>query len=132
MKIKLIEVEKTVKELNQISSKRLPVLVSYAIRKNCNILIEELKDVSEVRCNILENYAKKDSDGNVVIEDGKYQFENTKLQETALEEVNRLYDKEADIQVTTISLEELKAVDENELYDKLTGQEVDSLMFMIE
>lgn len=132
MKIKLIEVEKTVKELNQISSKRLPVLVSYAIRKNCNILIEELKDVSEVRCSILENYAKKDSDGNVVIEDGKYQFENTKLQETALEEVNRLYDKEADIQVTTISLEELKAVDENELYDKLTGQEVDSLMFMIE
>ncbi len=132
MKIKLIEVEKTVKELNQISSKRLPVLVSYAIRKNCNILIEELKDVSEVRCSILENYAKKDSDGNVVIEDGKYQFENTKLQETALEEVNKLYDKEADIQVTTISLEELKAVDENELYDKLTGQEVDSLMFMIE
>lgn len=132
MKIKLIELEKTVKELNQISSKRLPVLVSYAIRKNCNILIEELKDVSEVRCSILENYAKKDSDGNVVIEDGKYQFENTKLQETALEEVNKLYDKEADIQVTTISLEELKAVDENELYDKLTGQEVDSLMFMIE
>ena len=132
MKIKLIEVEKTVKELNQISSKRLPVLVSYAIRKNCNILIEELKDVSEVRCSILENYAKKDSDGNVVIEDGKYQFENTKLQETALEEVNKLYDKEADIQVITISLEELKAVDENELYDKLTGQEVDSLMFMIE
>lgn len=132
MKIKLIEVEKTVKELNQISSKRLPVLVSYAIRKNCNILIEELKDVSEVRCSILENYAKKDSDGNVVIEDGKYQFENTKLQETALEEVNKLYDKEADIQVTTILLEELKAVDENELYDKLTGQEVDSLMFMIE
>ncbi|MFQ7575004.1 MAG: hypothetical protein ACLRLD_06305 [Lachnospira sp.] len=132
MKIKLIEVEKTVKELNQISSKRLPVLVSYAIRKNCNILTEELKDVSEVRCSILENYAKKDGDGNVVIEDGKYQFENTKLQETALEEVNKLYDKEADIQVTTISLEELKAVDENELYDKLTGQEVDSLMFMIE
>ena len=132
MKIKLIEVEKTVKELNQISSKWLPVLVSYAIRKNCNILTEELKDVSEVRCSILENYAKKDGDGNVVIEDGKYQFENTKLQETALEEVNKLYDKEADIQVTTISLEELKAVDENELYDKLTGQEVDSLMFMIE
>lgn len=132
MKIKLIELEKTVKELNQISSKRLPVSVSYAIRKNCNILIEELKDVSEVRCSILENYAKKDSDGNVVIEDGKYQFENTKLQETALEEVNKLYDKEADIHVTTISLEELKAVDENELYDKLTGQEVDSLMFMIE
>ena len=132
MKIKLIEVEKTVKELNQISSKRLPVLVSYAIRKNCNILTEEVKDVSEVRCSILENYAKKDGDGNVVIEDGKYQFENTKLQETALEEVNKLYDKEADIQVTTISLEELKAVDENELYDKLTGQEVDSLMFMIE
>lgn len=132
MKIKLIEVEKTVKELNQISSKRLPVLVSYAIRKNCNILTEELKDVSEVRCSILENYAKKDGDGNVVIEDGKYQFENTKLQETALEEVSKLYDKEADIQVTTISLEELKAVDENELYDKLTGQEVDSLMFMIE
>src|SRR5690625_3949313 len=39
-------------------------------------LIEQLKEMAEEEKKLKESYAKKDEDGNPIIKDGKYQFED--------------------------------------------------------
>ena len=39
-------------------------------------LIEQLKEMAEEEKRLKESYAKKDEDGNPIIKDGKYQFED--------------------------------------------------------
>ncbi|AIY83091.1 hypothetical protein U729_2617 [Clostridium baratii str. Sullivan] len=66
------EIIEKVGMLGELSNRKLPVKVSYAIGKNISKIESELKHYNKARKNILEKYCEKDEEGNLKIEDGNY------------------------------------------------------------
>lgn len=107
--------------------KHLPVKLAYAIAANAEAVAGALKAYNEARQKLVEQFAKKDEEGNLLVEDEQYVIDDN---DGWNEAVRELFEAEAEVNVTTVSLKELAKCDESE-FDSLTVAEMAVLNFMI-
>lgn len=119
--IELINANQTLGKLN--STHGLKATCAFSIAKNIKKIADELETYEETRKKLLEEKADKDEDGKAIIEDGNYKLSQEVMQEV-LEEITVLQQKETDLDLTQIELEDLNSAD-------LTPQELFAIEFMI-
>lgn len=95
--------------VNELSKKRLPIDVLFAIRYNFNLFANQVQTYEEARKSL--NLGDND--------------EITK-------ELGELLSESVDQPVKKIKMEDLSVIDKSSDYDKLTLAELDRLYFMIE
>lgn len=129
MKIKNRMMVAILNGIPEIKRKQLPIRIGFAINKNITTLDQIAKAYEEERVKIIDKYGKKDENGQIIKrDDGEYVLTDRK---GYAEELNELLDIETDIQVHTVTLEEIEKCDTGK-FDALTPYELDLLEFMIE
>lgn len=106
MKMTNRDLQVKVQTLDMLSSKQLPVKVSYAIAKNINSIKKELKIFEDEKMKIIKEFAIKDESGNPKVKDNKFIFPEGKEDECN-EKYNELLDIEVEFDVRTVDINEL-------------------------
>lgn len=109
------------------ASKKLPVKLAYALSLNIEAIRVALKAYDEQRMKLVEEYAKKDTDGKPVIEDNNYVVEDAAKWMAAIDE---LLAAEAEVTITTVSIDDLEKCDSPD-FDSLSVEELALMNFMI-
>ena len=109
------------------ASKKLPVKLAYALSLNIEAVRSALKVYDGQRMKLVEEYAKKDTDGKPVIEDNNYVVEDVAKWMAAIDE---LLATEAEVTITTITLADLEKCDSPD-FDSLSVEELALMNFMI-
>lgn len=110
--------------LGELSNRKLPVKVSYAIAKNINKVDRELKDYNKEREKILKECCLKDEEGDLKIEDGNYSIDPEKMDKWN-KDMKDLQDIKVEIDAHTFKLEELNG-------HEMAPNELMCIDFMIE
>ena len=127
MKITNREIVKIFNGIRTIEEKKLPVKLGFAINKNVKAMgIAEAYDAE--RTKILDKYGQKDEDGQLEISGDEYVLTDKKAYAA---EMNELLGIESELQVHTVTLDEIEKCD-TEKFDALTPGELEILEFMIE
>lgn len=106
MKITNRELQSKVGILNVLSTKELPVKMSYAIAKNINSINKELKIFDEEKIKIVKQYALKNQDGTLKVENNKYVFREGK-EEECNKKYSELLDIEVELELRGINIDDL-------------------------
>jgi len=115
MKISNLQGVTFVNAVNNMKGKRLPVRVSFALKLNCDRLLNgAIKAYEAARLELIDQY--KDLIGK---ED---QFKT---------ELENLLAEETEIDIKQIGIAELEKIDQSDVYDKLTMVEIDAISCMI-
>lgn len=130
MKIKLKEVAGYLSGLMELSEKRLPAKVSYAVMKNQKALEMEYKDLDQQRVKLCETYAKQDENGEYITKDGNYIFSDEN-RELFSKEYNDVLEEEIEVNIHLIAIEELDKCDESDRYDVVTPKDFMTLELML-
>lgn len=109
------------------ASKKLPVKLAYALSLNIEAIRGALKVYDGQRMKLVEEYAKKDTDGKPVIEDNNFVVEDMAKWMAAIDE---LLATEAEVTITTITLDDLEKCDSPD-FDSLSVEELALMNFMI-
>lgn len=109
------------------ASKKLPVKLAYALSLNIEAIRGALKVYDGQRMKLVEEYAKKDTDGKPVIEDNNFVVEDMAKWMAAIDE---LLATEAEVTITTINLDALEKCDSPD-FDSLSVEELALMNFMI-
>lgn len=110
-----------------VASKKLPIKLAYALSVNLATLEPVFKAYNEQRTKLIEECARKDENGNPVIADNNYIFEDiAKWNESILE----LLEAEADVNISTVPFDILEKCDDP-AFDKMSVIELASIKFMI-
>lgn len=118
------EILEKVEMLGEISDRKLPVKVSYAIGKNIGKIESELKHYNKEREKIVDKYCEKDEEGKFKIENGNYVIKEDE-KENWNKDMQELQEIEIVIDVHKFKLEELNGYD-------MTAGEMMCIDFMIE
>ena len=110
-----------------VSEKRLPAKLSISIGKNIINLESELKLLENERKKLVETYAKKDENGNPVIEKNEYKMEDMDSFKAEFEE---LLKEEIDVDIRTVPMSIIENYDDSK-YDVLTPEDIVVIDFMI-
>lgn len=113
---------------SNIMDKKLPIKFAYAISVNIEAIKPAFDAYNKQRVEIIEKYVKRNEDGEPVVEDANFVFEDTIGFNKALTE---LLEAEAEVNITLIKADVLEKCDESE-YDCLTIPELMAINFMIE
>lgn len=128
MQMKLSDVRVRYQNLMQLSAKKLPHKMAYAIAKNLLKLETEFKLTEERRKEMIDSYAVKDDAGAAVVKNGKYDFGDKE------DEFNKEFEDflatETEVDIHMIPSEVLETL-EDARYDVLTPAEMVALDFMI-
>lgn len=111
-----------------LGDKRLPVKIAFAIHKNARVFEPAMKAYSETRKTLIEQYAKKDEEGNPIIENDEYTIIGVEQFNADMEE---LLTEEIEVEVHKVHADEFAKLDDPK-YDALTVSEMSILNFMIE
>lgn len=128
MRLTLKEILDKYQVISSITSKKLPIKLSYAISKNMVVLESEAKVIDDNRIKLAQTYAEKNEDGTPKIIDHSYVISDL---ESFNKELNEYYKSETDIEVCKIDSNELDKLDDPR-YDTLTPSEIMALQFMFE
>lgn len=129
MKIKLGEIKVKHQALcGGIVRKNLPARLSYAIGKNILNLESEFNELESARHKLAEQYAKKDENGNPVIENGEYVFDEN--EEAFNKEYKDLLDMEVEINILTLPVDIIDLF-EDIRYDTPSPLDMISIDFML-
>ena len=118
------EILEKVSVLGEISSRKLPVKVSYAIGKNISKVERELKHYNKERQKIIKDYCLKEDDGTLKITEGNYDIDPERL-EYFNKEINELQEIEVEMDIHKFNIELLNG------YEMSPG-ELMCIDFMIE
>ncbi|EPB8258608.1 hypothetical protein ACSW9Z_02280 [Clostridium perfringens] len=118
------EILEKVNVLGEISLRKLPVKVSYAIGKNISKVERELKHYNKERQKLIEEYCLKEDDGTLKITDGNYDIDPERL-EYFNKEINELQEIEVEMNIHKFNIELLNG------YEMSPG-ELMCIDFMIE
>ena len=110
-----------------IGEKKLPVHLSYAISVNLAKFKPIVDVYNEHRIKIVLEHAKKDENGNPLIEDDCYLFEDVAGVNNAIMELNRAA---VEVDITTVPIEVVSKCEEAS-FDSLSVNEVNAMRFMI-
>ncbi|ABG83882.1 DUF1617 family protein [Clostridium perfringens] len=98
------EILEKVNVLGEISLRKLPVKVSYAIGKNISKVERELKHYNKERQKLIEEYCLKEDDGTLKITDGNYDIDPERL-EYFNKEINELQEIEVEMNIHKFNIE---------------------------
>ncbi|EHK2402035.1 DUF1617 family protein [Clostridium perfringens] len=118
------EILEKVNVLGEISLRKLPVKVSYAIGKNISKVERELKHYNKERQKLIEEYCLKEDDGTLKITEGNYDIDPERL-EYFNKEINELQEIEVEMDIHKFNIELLNG------YEMSPG-ELMCIDFMIE
>ncbi|EGT0689893.1 DUF1617 family protein [Clostridium perfringens] len=118
------EILEKVNVLGEISLRKLPVKVSYAIGKNISKVERELKHYNKERQKLIEEYCLKEDDGTLKITEGNYDIDPERL-EYFNKEINELQEIEVEMDIYKFNIELLNG------YEMSPG-ELMCIDFMIE
>ena len=118
------EILEKVNVLGEISLRKLPVKVSYAIGKNISKVERELKHYNKERQKLIEEYCLKEDDGTLKITEGNYDIDPKRL-EYFNKEINELQEIEVEMDIHKFNIELLNG------YEMSPG-ELMCIDFMIE
>lgn len=128
MKITNREIVKIFNGIRTIEEKKLPVKLGFAINKNVKAMRGIAEAYDAERTKILDKYGQKDEDGQLEISGDEYALTDKKAYAA---EMNELLGIESELQVHTVTLDEIEKCD-TEKFDALTPGELEILEFMIE
>lgn len=112
---------------SDISAKKLPVKLAYAISVNFSNVAPAIRAYNEQRNKLIDKYAKKDDDGKPLAENGLYLFEDRTGWDKS---VTELLGIEAEVNITQVPEKVLEKCDSPE-FDTLTVTELSAIQFMI-
>ncbi len=90
--------------LGELTAKKLPVKVSYAIGKNISKVERELKHYNKERQKLIEEYCLKEDDGTLKITEGNYDIDPKRLEDFN-KEINELQEIEVEIDIHKFNIE---------------------------
>ena len=111
----------------KIMKKRLPVKFGFAISKNMAAMQSAAESYDAEIVKLLEKYGKKDESGQFMKDVKEYILSD---KQAYTDEVKELMDIENEIQIHTVSMDEIEKCD-SEKFDALTPAELSLLEFMI-
>lgn len=111
-----------------IRKKQLPVKIGFAINKNISAMEDAAEAYTTEQRKILDKYCEKDEFGQFKTDGDEYVLTDRKAYS---EEMNELLGIESDIQIHTVSLDEIEKCDSDK-FDALTPDELSLMEFMIE
>lgn len=119
--------------LDSIKGRKLPVNLSLSILENANKLATAYQEYNKKASDIINEYAKKDADGNVSVEE-EGDNKSIELDEKRKEEgAKKLLEiQNINIKFSKISIDDLRIVDSDQRYDAFTPQDIINFGFMLD
>lgn len=113
--------------LQGIADKKLPSKLAFVICRNLRKMKDITDDVEQTRNSIVDRYAKRDADGNVMQTDNNIQIADA---DGFTREIDELLMTETELQLDKISEEDVEKCDDDK-YDALTVAEINALEIMM-
>lgn len=98
------EIIENINALRGLSQKQLPIKVSYFVAKNISKIENELKVYEKERQKLLDKYAEKDDNGNMVLEGNNIKIEDT---DNWNKDIQELLDIEVDVKIHKLKRDDL-------------------------
>lgn len=131
MDLTLGEIRDKYKVFVAISSKKLPIKLSYAISKNLSVLEKEENLIDNNRIKLAEAYAEKNPDGTPIIDKNKCYVINEAALPSLNKEIAEYYRTVTSIDICKANVKELDKLEDSR-YDALSPAEISALDFMLE
>lgn len=128
MKISNRQIVRIFNGMPAVRKKQLPVKVGFAINKNMKGIEDAAEAYTAEQRKLLDKYCEKDEFGQFKLEGNEFVLRDKKAYG---EEINELLDIENEIQIHTVSLDDIEKCD-SEKFDALTPDELSLMEFMIE
>lgn len=106
-----------------LATTRLPIKLSYAVKKNIEIISRELKTYDEEREALINKYGEKDAEGKVKIENNNFIIKDV---ENFNKDIQELQSIEIEVDIFDISLDTLLNTN-----IELTSTELTSIEFLL-
>ncbi len=119
--------------LDSLKGRKLPVNLSLSILANANKLVTAYQEYNKKAADIINEYAKKDADGNVSVEEegGNKSIElDEKRKEEGAKKLQEI--QNINIKFSKISMDDLRIVDSDQRYDAFTPQDIINFGFMLD
>ena len=126
MDLTLGEIRDKYKVFVVISSKKLPIKLSYAISKNLSVLEKEANLIDDNRIKLAEAYAEKNPDGTPIIDKNKCYVINEAALPSLNKEIAEYYRTITSIDICKANIKELDKLEES------SPAEISALDFMLE
>lgn len=123
IKISNFEMLNGLNTLGTLAGYKLPVKISYGIKKNIEIISREIKIYEEERAVLIDKYGEKDKDGKVKIENNNFLIKDV---ENFNKDIRELKSIENEIETYDISLDLLLNFN-----IELTTAELTSIEFLL-
>lgn len=127
--MKISKAKETNEKLSTITTKKLPIKMSFAIQKNAKRIKEIVDFANERQNDIIERCAERDEKGNFVPSEDDQGIKIADA-ETFMKEMTELMETDMDIDLVKISMADVERCDE-ERYDSLTPNDLDAIEDMI-
>lgn len=96
----------TINVLGRLNDTALPIKVAYAVSKNIDKIERELKAYNTEKSKLLDKYAEKNENGEIIIENGHFKIKE-ECAENWNREIRELLDIENDVEIHMIQLDYL-------------------------
>ena len=117
----------TINTLGNLNNTQLPIKLAYAISKNINKIDIELKTYNDEKAKLINKYAEKDKEGNVISDEHGHIIIEEKHKEDWNNDISELLSIENEIDIHKIQLDDLLNANYN-----ISPAELSMIDFMIE
>ena len=127
MKLSNEKLLNTINVLGNLNNIQLPIKLAYAISKNINKIDIELKTYNDEKVKLINKYAEKDKEGNVISDEHGHIIIEEKHKEDWNNDISELLSIENEIDIHKIQLDDLLNANYN-----ISPAELSMIDFMIE
>lgn len=127
MKLSNEKILNTINILGNLNNTQLPIKLAYAISKNINKIDIELKTYNDEKVKLINKYAEKDKEGNVISDEHGHIIIEEKHKEDWNNDISELLSIENEIDIHKIQLDDLLNANYN-----ISPAELSMIDFMIE
>lgn len=127
MKLSNEKILNTINVLGNLNNTQLPIKLAYAISKNINKIDIELKTYNDEKAKLINKYAEKDKEGNVISDEHGHIIIEEKHKEDWNNDISELLSIENEIDIHKIQLDDLLNANYN-----ISPAELSMIDFMIE
>lgn len=127
MKLSNEKILNTINVLGNLNNTQLNIKLAYAISKNINKIDIELKTYNDEKAKLINKYAEKDKEGNVISDEHGHIIIEEKHKEDLNNDISELLSIENEIDIHKIQLDDLLNANYN-----ISPAELSMIDFMIE
>lgn len=127
MKLSNEKILNTINVLGNLNNTQLNIKLAYAISKNINKIDIELKTYNDEKVKLINKYAEKDKEGNVISDEHGHIIIEEKHKEDWNNDISELLSIENEIDIHKIQLDDLLNANYN-----ISPAELSMIDFMIE